>query len=166
MHVFALKAGFIFALMNGRESMKRALLTLLASALLCIPGITVADSDEPTIEGYWEGDGRAMYVDGTQATIGFIGASLFEDEKYFHGFAQFAVWIGDATEPIIQEGQMSGHLSGNAVKGVMGFCFGDAPDCVGAAVLEGKLAGDKLTGTVVDFSDGSTSTLTLRRMAD
>ena len=63
--------------------MKRTLLTLLASALLCIPGITVADSDEPTTEGYWEGNGRAMYVDGTQATISFIGALLFQDEKFF-----------------------------------------------------------------------------------
>jgi len=166
LQIVAVKAGFSFGLIKGRENMKRTFLTLLTSALLCIPGVTIAGSDEPTTEGFWVGDGRAMYVDGTQATISSISALLFQDEKYFHGFAQFEVWIGDATQPVIQEGQISGHLSGNAIKGVMGGCFGVAPDCLGAAVLEGKLAGDKLTGTVVDFSDGSTSTLTLHRMAD
>jgi hypothetical protein len=61
---------------------------------------------------------------------------------------------------------MSGHLRGNKVKGLLGGCFGDAPNCVGAGVFEGKLSGNRLTGTVLDLSDGSTSVITLYRVAD
>jgi hypothetical protein len=167
MRIVAGMAGFMLSLLlKGRQVMKHTLLTLFVSVLLCSAGGATAGSDDPTVTGYWEGDGRAMYVDGTQAAIIFISAVLFQDDDFFHGFAHFEVLIGDSTEPVSQEGQMSGHLKGNAVKGLMGGCFTVAPDCIGAAVLDGKLAGNKLSGTVVDFSDGSTAALTLHRIAE
>ena len=66
----------------------------------------------------------------------------------------------------MQLGQMSAHISGNKLKGVLGGCLSEAPDCLGAAVFEGKLSGNMLRGTVMDLSDGSTSVITLHRMAD
>ena len=66
----------------------------------------------------------------------------------------------------MQAGQLSGHISGNAIKGVMGGCFAEAPNCIGAGIFDGKLSGNKLTGTVVDLSDGSTSAITLHRVAN
>ena len=144
--------------------MKYKLLSLLALSFLFVAGAAIAGKGGPIISGQWAGDGQAMYVDGTSAEIVSVTGLLSQEGNFFHGIFEFLVKVGDA-DPVMQVGQMSGHISGNAIKGVMGFCFEPAPDCFGVAVMEGKLSGNKLTGTVVDLSDGSTSVITLHRMA-
>ena len=55
-------------------------------------------------------------------------------------------------------------MMGNKIKGVLGGCFGPPPEeCLGAGTFEGKLSGNKMTGTMLDLSDGSTSYIVLRR---
>jgi len=136
---------------------------LVAAVFLLAAGSAVAGKGGPIITGVWAGSGQAMYVDGTSAEIVSVYAELIQEGNFFSGFAVFEVTVGGT-----QFAQMSGHISGNAVTGVLGGCEGTAPDyyCVGAAILEGKLSGNKLSGTVVDLSDGSTSVITLHRLAD
>jgi len=146
--------------------MKRTILSLIALLALAVSFAAVAGKGGPTIEGIWAGGGKAMYVDGTPARIIEVSAELFQDGNFFYGFAQFKVIIGDADEPITQLGQLSGYISGNAIKGVLGGCFDAPPDCLGAGILDGKLSGNLLRGTVVDFSDGSTSVVRMHRLRD
>jgi hypothetical protein len=143
--------------------MKRKLLSILALSILIVTS-AVAGGGRPTAAGHWEGTGRAMYMDGTSADITLVIADLSQEGKFIYGTAQFTVIIGD-NDPDTQVGQMSGHIQGNSIEGVLGGCVTTAPDCAGAAVFDGKLTGNKLKGTVVDLSDGSTSTLTLHRMS-
>ena len=137
----------------------------LAVGLLLIASSAAAGKSGPIVSGYWMGDGQAIYPDGTMADIVFVAALLTQDGTYIYGDAEFHVVINDG-DPLMQQGQMSGHINGNAIKGVLGGCLGEAPNCLGAGVFDGKLSGNKLTGTVMDLSDGSTSTLTLYRMSD
>jgi hypothetical protein len=99
------------------------------------------------------------------ADITSVDAYLTQNGKFLSGYASFQVEI-DGDELDLQEGQMSGHISGNAISGVLGGCDPYAPYCAGAAVFEGKLSGNKLTGTVTDLSDGSTSMIILYRMPE
>jgi len=137
---------------------------LVAAVLLLAAGAAVAGKGGPIASGFWEGSGQAVYPDGTIAEIILVEALLSQDGNFIHGGAEFTVIIGD-NDPVTQEGQMSGHISGNAVTGVLGGCFAEAPNCIGAGIFEGKLSGNKLRGTVVDLSDGSTSVITLHRLA-
>jgi hypothetical protein len=105
-----------------------------------------------------------MYVDGTMATIVDVSAELQQMGHFFYGVAEFEVMIGMGPDTMIQGGQISGYLEGNKLKGVLGGCMTAAPDCLGAAILEGKISGNKVTGTVIDFSDGSTSKVTMFRV--
>jgi len=143
--------------------MKHKFLSLLALSFLFVAGTALAGKGGPIISGHWEGVGQAMYVDGTPAEITFVSADLSQEGNFFSGLAVFDVTVGGEVQPT-QIAQMSGHISGNAIKGVLGGCFTTAPDCLGAAILEGKLSGNKLKGTVVDLSDGSTSIIILYRM--
>lgn len=145
--------------------MKFKFLLVLATAFLMVAGTAIAGNGGPNAAGYWEGAGQAMYPDGTIAEITLVQAMLFQDGNFIHGGAAFTVVIGEDELPV-QEGQMSGHISGNALTGVMGGCDQElgAPYCMGAGVFEGKLSGNRLTGTMVDLSDGSTSVITLYRM--
>jgi hypothetical protein len=145
--------------------MKYKVLSILAIALLAIAGSALAGKGGPIAAGYWQGHGQAIYPDGTSAEITFVEAILFQEGNFIHGGAAFTVVIGE-NDPVTQEGQMSGHIQGNALTGVMGGCFAEAPNCIGAGIFEGKLSGNKLRGTVVDLSDGSTSVITLHRLAD
>ena len=145
--------------------MKNLRLSIIAIALFVFAGAAVAGKGGPIITGYWEGTGQAMYVDGTIANIKSVIADLHQEGDFIYGVAQFEVTVGDNPEPMIQVGQMSGHISGNAITGVLGGCITTAPDCVGAGIFEGKLSGNKLRGTVVDLSDGSTSAVTLYRLS-
>ena len=139
---------------------------LVAAVFLLTAGSAVAGKGGPIITGVWAGAGQAMYVDGTSAEIVSVFAELYQEGNFFSGLAVFEVTVGGVPQPT-QFAQMSGHISGNAVTGVLGGCEGPAPDyCFGAAILEGKLSGNKLSGTVVDLSDGSTSVIILHRMAE
>lgn len=145
--------------------MKYKILSVLALVLLVCSGAAMAGKGGPIAAGYWEGSGEAIYPDGTKAKIVLVQALLAQDGNFIYGGAAFSVIVGDG-ELVEQEGQMSGHLKGNKVKGLLGGCLPEAPECVGAGVFEGKLSGNKLTGTVLDLSDGSTSYITLYRLAD
>jgi len=136
---------------------------LVAAVFLLAAGSAVAGKGGPIITGVWAGTGQAMYVDGTSAEIVSVYAELIQEGNFFFGFAVFEVTVGGT-----QVAQMSGHISGNAIKGVLGGCTQEPAlwACFGAATLEGKLSGNKLSGTVVDMSDGSTSVITLHRLAD
>ena len=138
---------------------------LVAIAFLMAAGAGIAGKGDPDASGYWVGSGQAIYPDGTLAEITLVQVLLTQDGNFIHGGAEFTVIIGE-NEPMVQEGQMSGNISGNAINGVMGGCFAPAPSCVGVGVFEGKFSGNKLRGTVVDLSDGSTSVVTLHRMSD
>jgi hypothetical protein len=138
---------------------------LVAIAFLMAAGAAIAGKGGPDASGYWIGSGQAIYPDGTLAEITLVQVLLTQDGNFIHGGAEFTVMIGE-NNPVMQEGQMSGNISGNVLKGVMGGCFAEAPNCIGAGIFEGKLSGNKLRGTVVDLSDGSTSVVTLHRMAD
>lgn len=138
---------------------------LLAAGLLLVAGSVVAGKGGPMVSGFWMGDGQAIYPDGTIAEIVSVAALLTQDGNFIYGDAEFHVVINDG-DPVMQQGQMSAHVSGNKLNGVMGGCLSVAPDCLGAAIFEGKLSGNMLGGTVMDLSDGSTSVITLHRMGD
>ncbi|MEE4243755.1 MAG: hypothetical protein V2I36_20015 [Desulfopila sp.] len=137
----------------------------LAAGLLLVAGGAVAGKGGPIASGYWMGDGQAIYPDGTVAEIISVAALLSQDGNFIYGGAEFHVIINDG-DPVVQQGQISAHISGNQLKGVMGGCLTVAPDCLGVGVIEGKLSGNMLRGTVMDLSDGSTSVITLHRMVD
>jgi hypothetical protein len=112
--------------------------------------------------GQYEGTGEGIYMDGTTSVITDVTSDISQEGNFIYGTAQFTVTVG-INDPVTQGGQLSGHIQGNAVKGLFGGCTGPAPECAGAAIFEGKLTGDELSGTVVDLRDGSTFTLTLQR---
>jgi hypothetical protein len=118
--------------------------------------------DDQVGAGQWEGTGQGIYPDGTTSQITDASANLAQEGNFIYGTAQFTLTVGN-NDPVVQVGQLSGHIQGNAVKGLFGGCPGPAPDCVGGAIFEGKLTGDELFGTVLDLGDGSTGTLTLQR---
>jgi hypothetical protein len=140
----------------------RVLKVLLAVILLLAAGSIAAGKGGPLASGYWDGSGHAIYPDGTIVEITRVEAVLFQDGNFIYGNAGFT--IEGVADP--QLAQMSGRMNGNALKGVMGGCFDAAPDCVGAGIIEGKLSGNMLRGTVMDLSDGSTTVITLHRIAD
>jgi len=144
--------------------MKTKLLSMVAISLFIVSS-AFAGKGGPIITGYWEGAGQAMYVDGTTAEITLVTADLYQEGSFISGTAQFTVVVGE-NDPETQAGQMSAHISGNAINGVLGGCITTAPDCVGAGVFEGKIKGKKMTGTIIDLSDGSTSVVTLKKMSD
>lgn len=144
--------------------MKQYLVVMLALNIFMVTG-AVAGNGHPIIAGLWEGSGHAIYMDGTQADISLVTANLTQEGMFVYGNTQFTVKIGENI-PVTQSGQMSGYIQGNALKGTFGFCITVAPDCVGAAILEGKITGKSLSGTVVDLSDGSTGVITLKRVTD
>jgi len=138
---------------------------LIAVSILMVAGTAVAGEGGPIASGYWQGSGQAMYPDGTTAEITLVQTFLTQEGNFIYGEAEFTVIVGE-NDPATQPGQMSGYISGNAITGVLGGCFAEAPSCIGVGIFEGKLSGNKLTGTVVDLSDGSTSVITLHRIAD
>jgi hypothetical protein len=118
--------------------------------------------DDQVAAGQYEGTGQGIYMDGTTSVITDVTSDISQEGNFIYGTAQFTVTVG-VNDPVTQGGQLSGHIQGNAIKGLFGGCTGPAPECVGAAIFEGKLTGDELSGTVVDLRDGSTFTLTLQR---
>ncbi len=137
---------------------------ICALALMLATGSVIADKGGREITGYWTGNGMAMYVDGTTAEITSVEADLIQDGQFIYGIASFDVLVGDATEPETQQGQISAYLDGKTIKGVLGGCITEAPDCVGAGTFEGSLRGGTMRGVVVDLSDGSTSVVEMVRV--
>jgi hypothetical protein len=147
------------------EGGMKVLKILFVAGLLFAASVAMAGKGGPIASGIWSGQGMAVYPDGTIVEITQVDAELTQDGMFIYGFAAFQVEIdGNALEP--QVGQMSAQISGNAISGVLGGCEPAFPDCGGVAVFEGKLSGNKMTGTVRDLSDGSTSVITLHRMTD
>lgn len=138
---------------------------LIAVSFLMLAAEAVAGKGGPIVSGYWEGSGQAMYPDGTIVEIALVEALLVQEGNFIYGGAEFTVIIDDISMPP-QAAQMSGHISGNEIKGLLGGCLSEAPDCLGSGVFEGKLCGNKMTGTIMDLGDGSTSVVTLHRMPD
>lgn len=122
----------------------------------------LSGGDGQVAAGQYEGTGQGIYMDGTTSVITDVTANIFQDDTFIYGMAAYTVTVG-VNDPVTLGGQLSGHIQGNAIKGLFGGCTGPAPECVGAAIFEGELTGDELLGTVVDLSDGSTFTLTLQR---
>ena len=143
--------------------MKRKLFALLALSILAAAAF--AAKGGPIISGVWVGSGQAIYMDGTTAEIVVDLVSIYQEGNFIYGDSQFTVTVGDG-DPQTLPGQLSGYIQGNALKGIFGGCITEAPNCVGAAIFEGKISGNTLIGTVIDLSDGSTSAVTLYRMAD
>lgn len=112
--------------------------------------------------GQYVGTGQGIYMDGTTSEITDVTSNVSQDGNFIYGTAAFTVRVG-VNDPVMQGGQLSGHIQGDAIKGLFGGCTGPAPDCVGAAIFDGKLTGSELFVTVVDLRDGSTFTLTLQR---
>ena len=135
---------------------------------LMTAGTVMAGNGGLGASGYWEGAGQAIYPDGTVAEITLVQVLLHQDGSfiYLHGASNIIPGLIGDNEPMMQEGQMSGHISGNAIKGLMGGCLAEAPNCIGIGVFDGKFSGNRLSGTVIDLSDGSTSVITLHRMDD
>ena len=143
--------------------MKFRLLSILAIGLLLVLAPAYAGKGGPIAEGLWGGAGHAIYPDGTTARITRVEVELFQDGNFVYGNAEFDVIVEGFPE-FTQQGQMSAHIKGNKIKGVLGGCLPAAPECLGAGVFEGKLSGNRLTGTMRDLSDGSTAVIVLRRM--
>lgn len=145
--------------------MKRKFVAVLALSILGAAG-AVAAKGGPIVAGFWAGAGQAIYMDGTIAEIAVDRVDISQVGNFVYGDSQFTVTLGDGP-PQTLLGQLSGYIQGNALKGTFGGCAPDgAPDCVGAAIFDGKISGNRLSGTVVDLSDGSTGVITLYRMAD
>ena len=139
--------------------------TLIAISFLVVAVAAFGGEGGPIVSGYWEGSGQAIYPDGTSAEITLVQALLNQEGNFIYGDAGFIVIIGD-NDPVEQGGQMSAHISGNSITGLLGGCLAEAPECVGAGVFDGKICGNKLSGTIMDLSDGSTSIVTLHRLPD
>jgi hypothetical protein len=138
---------------------------LIAASFLLVAGNAFAGEGGPIVSGFWEGSGQAIYPDGTGADIILVQALLIQEGSFIYGDAGFIVIVGE-NDPTEQVGQMSGHISGNKISGLLGGCLAEAPECLGAGVFEGKISGNKLSGTIMDLSDGSTSVVTLYRLDD
>ena len=122
----------------------------------------LSGSDGQVAAGQYAGTGQGIYMDGTTSQITDVTANISQEGTFIYGTAAFTVTVG-VNDPVTQGGQLSGHIQGNAIKGLFGGCITVAPDCVGGAIFDGKVTGDELNGTVVDLNDGSTFTLTLQR---
>lgn len=118
----------------------------------------------PSVEGYWIGSGQAIYLDGTVVEITRIEAWLEQTGAFVHGETFFTVAFGP--DELTFPGLASAYIKGNVIRGTFGLCETVAPDCQGAAVFEGKIAGNKLSGTVVDLSDGSSGFVSLKRTSE
>ena len=146
--------------------MKRTLIAVLALSLLGAAG-ALAGKGGPIIAGAWGGWGEAIYPDGTTADIVVDRVDIYQKGNFVYGNSQISVTVD--TEPpleLSQVGQLSGYIHGNVLKGSFGGCITEAPDCLGAAIFEGKITGKTISGTVIDLSDGSTGVVTLHRVAD
>jgi hypothetical protein len=142
--------------------MKFKLLSMIALSVFIVTSAVAGGGIN--IQGTWVGKGQAMYVDGTTATIGIDPVSISQtDDGFVYGTVSLTYEIGGVTTS--QTGQVSGHIQGNVLKGILGFCQTVAPDCVGLSILDGKITGNSMSGTVTDLSDGSVSAITLKRMA-
>ena len=136
---------------------------ICAAALMLAAGSAIAGKGGRDVSGYWTGSGQAMYVDGTTASITSVDAELQQDGQFVYGLASFDVLVGDATEPDTQQGMISAFFDGKTIKGVLGGCIAEAPDCFGAGIFEGSLRGGTMRGVVIDLSDGSTSGVEMER---
>lgn len=146
--------------------MKRKLTAVLALSILGAAG-AFAGNGGPVAAGDWEGLGQAIYMDGTTAEIVVDSVTIFQEGNFVYGNAKFTVKVGGGDPQELPGISLSGYIHGNVLKGTFGFCMSVAPpDCVGAAIFEGRIAGNTLSGTAVDLSDGSTSVVTLHRIAD
>lgn len=135
----------------------RALLVPLA--LLLSSGLAVAAG----LGGNWSGTADAIYPDGTVvAGINFDGV-VNQDPSWkglFQGNFTFTIPSVGATTGLVTgfigaDGEFSGLLS-------VVLAEGEPP--VAVAVVEGKLAGNRITATTRDFSDGTTSVLWASRV--
>ena len=144
--------------------MKRIVIAALALGILGAAG-AFAGKGGPIIAGTWDGAGKAIYMDGTVAQIIVDSVSISQDGNFVYGDTRFTVKIGRDELPV-PPGKLSGYIHGNVLKGTFGVCMSAAPDCLGAAVFEGKVTGKTISGTVIDLSDGSTGVVTLHRVAD
>lgn len=132
-------------------------------ALWFVIGTSAVAGGAINIAGTWVGEGKAMYVDGTTATITIDPVSISQENDFVYGVVSLTYEIGGVTTS--QAGQVSGHIQGNVLTGIFGGCAGAAPNCQGASILDGKITGNSMSGTVTDLSDGSVSSITLKRMA-
>ena len=147
--------------------MNLRLLFMLVLSLFIATG-AVAGKGGKNIAGSWEGSGTAMYVDGTTADIDVGPISISQDGAFVWGTVSLSYTVHNPTGDIpveISDGKVSGHIQGNVLKGILGFCQTVAPDCVGLSILDGKITGKgkKIEGTVTDLSDGSVSVITIQR---
>ena len=140
-----------------------SLRTIFTLALSLLIGTSAVAGGGVNIAGTWVGTGKAMYVDGTTATITINPASISQEDGFVYGVVSLTYEIGGVTTS--QAGQVSGHIQGNVLRGIFGGCAGAAPNCQGASILDGKITGNTMSGTVTDLSDGSVSVITLKRMA-
>lgn len=136
---------------------------ILALSLFVVTS-AVAGPGGINIAGTWVGTGKAMYVDGTTATITIDPASISQEDGFVYGVVSLTYEIGGVTTS--QQGQVSGHIQGNNLKGIFGFCQTVAPDCKGVSILDGKITGKSMSGIVTDLNDGSVSVITLKRIAE
>jgi len=148
--------------------MKYKVLAMLALSLFIVTSAVAGKGEGgPNIAGMWEGTGQAMYMDGTTAVFTVDFASIYQEGKFVYGDIQITTIVGE-NDPVTQPGQVSGHIQGNVLKGTFGGCLTVAPDCFGVSTLEGKITGKnkKISGTVIDLSDGSTGVVTMTRMTE
>lgn len=144
--------------------MAKKLFSIFALSIFILTS-ALAGKGGPIVSGMWTGTGEAMYMDGTTADITVDYASLTQQGNFVYGNSQFTVKVGE-NDPQTLPGQISGYIHGNVLKGTFGVCLTVAPDCIGAAVFEGKITGKTLSGTVIDLSDGSTGVVTLKRVSE
>ncbi len=140
-------------------------LSILALTLSIVTS-AFAGKGGPTVAGMWTGNGQAIYMYGTIVDIEVNEASLYQKGKFVYGDTQITIKIDDEVVAT-QSGNMSGFIQGNTIKGTFGGCDSTIPPvCAGAAILEGKITGKTLSGTVIDLSDGSTGMITLKKVSD
>ena len=123
----------------------------------------LSGGDGQVVTGHWEGTGQSIFVDGTTAEIA-VTADMYQEEgsDFAYGIAELTVTVG-TNDPVVQQGQLGGHIQGNHLMGIMGYCTGPAPACAGIATFDGTITGDELIGTSLGLNDGSVSTMTLQR---
>jgi hypothetical protein len=134
----------------GKEEdvMKKVILFCLISFIFLVNSAMAGPAN---IAGVWTGDGEAILPNGDICYVNPIEGTVFQKGTLIYGTFDFTVESGNC--PGGSGISFTGNISaGNQIKAVL-----SVEDFGGIGVLDAKLMGKKISGVLVDFSDGSTT---------
>jgi hypothetical protein len=136
--------------------MKRGLLFAIFLILFAVNGALAGSA---SLEGCWDGEARAILPDGsTLVGIPLQGEVYEVDDGLFSASFTFKLPDGDHTA------YATGSIVAQKIDGIMSIDAQTISGYQGIALFEAKLIGKKLVGILRDFSDGSTSFFSAKRI--